>query len=459
MPFHTGFVRIALVVAIGAGFGLAAHLGFLIGFGYPLGVAFPALIQSHGHAQLLGWAGLFVLGVSLHFIPRLASVPLTHPQWVGIILWLIGVGLGLRVIGQMMLAYGAGPLPADLLRWLVVASGAMEGTGLLLYVILVIGSARGTGDLRTQPAFAAVRPFFGMMVVGWLVYAIGNLVGLVDMGLRGGVVTNHAWNVLTVQSFIDLTLLPVAMAFSVRLFPMFLALSAAFWPVRGTAYAYMFVVCVSLAAVNLHTFGFEGRLPDLLAGFGRLFKGAVILWFVLQLDLLTRRRPVERPARFLQIGPDRPPTRPGLPDFGEFGRFELLVYSAYAWLVAAAVCDIVNGTAILVIGSVMVNPSIVQHMYLLGFITPLILGVAVRMLPGFVNKRAVAVPALVLPTFWMANAAAIFRVVPPILPDAVKDLAPVGTLAQSAFGVSGLLALAAVILFAINLLWTLTARA
>ena len=54
-----------------------------------------------------------------------------------------------------------------------------------------------------------------------------------------------------------------------------------------------------------------------------MIKGGVILWFIWQLDVLLRRRPVERPARFLQSGPDRPPTRPGLPDYGEFGRFDL----------------------------------------------------------------------------------------------------------------------------------------
>jgi hypothetical protein len=46
-------------------------------------------------------------------------------------------------------------------------------------------------------------------------------------------------------------------------------------------------------------------------------------------------------------GPERRPTRPGLPDYGEFGRFERLVYAAYIWLVLAAGCDIVTGLAAL----------------------------------------------------------------------------------------------------------------
>ena len=457
--FRAGFIWVALGVAVVGGFGLAAHLSFVIGFAYPLGPAFPALVQAHGHAQLVGWAGMFVVGVSLHFIPRLASVPLTHPHWIDAILWVMAFGLTLRLVGQPALAYGAGLVPLDWLRWFVVASGALEGVGVLLYLLLVLGSVRGTGDIRTQPAFGAVRPFFGMMVVGWLLYASANFVGLWDMGLRGRAVANPIWNAFAVQSFVDLTLLPVAMAFSVRLFPMFLALSAAFWPVRGTAYAYLVGVCLQLTPPALAPFGLDGRVSDFIAGCGGLAKGSVILWFVWQLDLLTRRRPVERPARFLQIGPERPPTRPGLPDFGEFGRFELLVYSAYLWLVGAALCEVVNGAATLMNGSVAVGPGVVQHMYLLGFITLLIFGVSVRMLPGFANRRAVAVPALVLPTLWLGNAAALFRVAPLILPAAVNELMPaVGKLAQRAFGLSGLLALAAVICLSINLVWTMRSR-
>ena len=183
-----------------------------------------------------------------------------------------------------------------------------------------------------------------------------------------------------------------------------------------------------------------------------MIKCGVILWFIWELDVLTRRRPVERPARFLQIGPDRPPTRPGLPDYGEFGRFERLVYSAYAWLVLAAGCEMIDGGAILSGYALPFGGDPIRHMYLLGFITLLIFGVAVRMLPGFLRKKAVASPGLVEMTFWLGNTAAVFRVLPLILPQRLLELIPGGTiLAQAAFGLSGLVALAAVVCLAVNL--------
>lgn len=450
--FRPGLIRAALATAIFGGFGIGGHLAFVTGFGLPLGRSFHALIQAHGHAQLVGWAGLFVMGTSLYFIPRLASVPLARPRWPGVILWTMTAGLLLRVLGQPALAYlGGGPARVAL-SWVVVGSGCLEETGVFLYVSLLIRTLRGSGDIGTQPAFGAVRPFFGMMVAGWLLYASLNLLLLVDMALRGSMLVNQAWNEIAIQLFVGLTLLPVAMAHSVRLLPMVLALSAPFWPVRGTAYTYLLGVILQLVPAALSMFGLPSGVARSLGSLGLLIKGGVILWFIWKLDVLTRRRPVERPARFLQFGPDRPPTRPGLPDYGEFGRFELLVYSAYVWLALAAGCEIIDGGATLAGFPSPISGDPIRHMFLLGFITLLIFGVAARMLPGFLKKKAVACPVLVVVTFWLGNTAAIFRVLPLILPEGLLEQVPAGVfLAQAAFGLSGLVALAAVLCLEVNL--------
>lgn len=340
----------------------------------------------------------------------------------------------------------------DLLRWLVASSGALEGAGILLYSFLLIKTLRGTGDISTQPAFGAVRPYFGMMVVGWLVYACVNFFLLVAMAWSGYAVLHPAWNAFAIRSLVELALLPVAMAHSVRLFPMVLALSAAFWPVRGIAYAYLVGVGVELVCTALSLFGVDAGMVHAFTSLGAILKGGVILCFIWELDVLTRRRPVERPARFLQSGPDRPPTRPGLPDYGEFGRFELLVYSAYMWLVLAAGSEILDGFVVLGGHLPPVGEDAVRHMYLLGFITLLIFGVSVRMLPGFLRKKTVASPALVEATFWLGNIAAIFRVLLLILPPTLLEWTPAGgRLVHDAFGLSGLIALSAVVCLAVNL--------
>jgi len=80
------------------------------------------------------------------------------------------------------------------------------------------------------------------------------------------------------------------------------------------------------------------------------------------------------------------------------------------------------------------------------------LGMAVRMLPGFLHKRQVASPFLVAATFWLGNAAALGRVLPFVLPSVVLQGVPASaSIARIAFALSGLLGLAAIWCLAVNL--------
>jgi uncharacterized protein involved in response to NO len=457
--FQQGFIWAALAVALAAGFAIGAHLTFVLGFGLPVGRGFASHVQTHGHVQLVGWAGLMVMGISLHFMPRLAGVPLARPQWLGRILWLMVLGLSLRSIGQSVTPYMTGhPIFAPL-TWLVAVSGVLEGSGILLYVRLLIHTLRRARGVNRRPALLAVRPYFGMMVTGWLLYASLNLVLLAHMALHTGVVVHPAWNQFAIQSFIGLVLLPVAFAFSIRMLPLYLRLAVPDWPVRGTAYAYLAALAVQVLPGAPPLLGLAPQVASTLANLGLLLKSVVILWFVWQLDLLTRRRAPWTVHRQLHPGPERRPTRPGLPDYGEFGRFEGLVYAAYIWLVLAAACEGIAGMTALVGQPFFISSTVVRHMYGLGFVTLLILGMAVRMLPGFLQQRGIASTALVAATFWLGNAAVVCRVLPFVLPPMLLQGAPGGAvLARTAFAVSGLLGWAAVWCLALNLWKTTRAK-
>ena len=73
------FVWGAFLAALGPGFLAGALLSAALGLGVPLGPWWPAVAQVHGHAQLAGFAGLMVLGVAFHFLPRLRGAPLAAP--------------------------------------------------------------------------------------------------------------------------------------------------------------------------------------------------------------------------------------------------------------------------------------------------------------------------------------------------------------------------------------------
>ncbi|MDE2180185.1 MAG: hypothetical protein KGJ40_04950, partial [candidate division NC10 bacterium] len=450
--FHSGFIWTSLTTAILGGFAFGAYLAVVIGYGLPAGQGFYALIQTHGHLQLVGWAGVFIMGISLHFIPRLASFPLPHPERMSRILWLMIPGLLLRAVGGTVLASLEDSPIFVPLSWLVGASGLLEGGAIVLYVSLLIETVRGSYAVRRLPALSAVKPYFGMMAVGWVLYACLNLFLLLHTTLNSTSTVDPAWNEFAVQTFISLVLLPVAFALSVRLFPLYLALPAPDWPVHGTAYVYLLAILLQVVPTAPLLTGLAPEVIRSVVALGTLLKGGVILWFVWQLDLLTRRRPLGRQARFLEPGPDRPPTRPGLPDYGEFGRFERLVYAAYTWLALAAFGELLGGAAILLGYSIPIATDAIRHMYLLGFITHLIFGASVRMLPGFIRRKRVASTALVDATFWLGSTATVCRVVPLLSPSWFFDLVPAsGVLAQTSFAISGLLGWGAVLCLAMNL--------
>jgi hypothetical protein len=290
------------------------------------------------------------------------------------------------------------------------------------------------------------------MLTGWLLYASLNVILLVHMAMQKAAIVSQSWNDFAILVFVDLVLLPVAFAFSVRMLPLYLTLRAPDWPVRGTAYAYLLAVGMQLIAAAPPLSEGAPAVALSLSGLGMLLKGGVICWFVWQFDILLRRHDPWTVKRELQPGPDRRPTRPGLPDYGEFGRFERLVYAAYTWLALGASFEVLDGSAVLVGLPPPVSTDAIRHIYLLGFITILIFGVSVRLIPGLLKKKCVASAPLVEATFWLGNTAAICRVLPLILPSGLLEVMPASVvIAEGAFAFSGVIGLAAVICLAVNL--------
>src|SRR6516164_4250701 len=93
-------LKAALLLGAGGGFVLATVLTLSRLFSVPLGTWWEAVAQAHGHLQLYGWAGLFVLGVALHFLPQLRGAPLAG---VRLVPWFVGImstSLILRAVSQ-----------------------------------------------------------------------------------------------------------------------------------------------------------------------------------------------------------------------------------------------------------------------------------------------------------------------------------------------------------------------
>jgi uncharacterized protein involved in response to NO len=450
--FRIDYVYVATAAALFIGFAVGAHVASVIGFDFPLGKGFYSFVQTHGHVQLVGWVGLFIIGISLHFIPRLAGVSIAQPRAIDWVLWLIASGLMLRSVAHCVVPYLDGSSLFTAINWLNVVSGMLELAGILVYMMLCVQTIRRVDHSKSRPGLTQVAPLFIMVQAGFLTYMCVNLASLLRMVATESIVINQAWNEFAIQIFIGLVILPVAMAFSVRLFPLYLRLPAVEWSVCRLAAFYLGAFCLQVFYSIPPIAVLESRLPVILAHVGAILKSIIILGFVWKLDLFTRRGEPWTVNRVQEPGPKRRPTRPGMPDYGEFGRFERLVYAAYCWLVFGAIFEIVSSASFLLGHPWVHSTDALRHIYLIGFATHLILGMSVRMIPGFMKKKRIASPRLVEATFWLGNIAAVFRVVPLLLPIAVFEAYPwmVGFM-QAAFGSSGILALLAIFCLTVNL--------
>jgi len=366
-PFHTGFIFAGLSFALWAGFALGAHLAAVVGFDFPLGPGFYAFIQVHGHLQLLGWVGLFVMGISLHFIPRLTHHPLAFPALIPWIFFLMVTGLFFRLLAQCTLPYLTGPLFIKTAQLGLVSSGGIEFLAILLYIFLLSKTVMRVSKESISNQLLVAKPFFGIMLVGWLAYGSINFAVVLDMAKKGTFVASQELNLLAVRLFVNGTILPIAFAFCFLTFPLFLRLPIPRIRVRLLAGLF----ATGMVSQIISPWFFEDNLDSqflfLLSHAGQILKGACVVWVVWETDVFTRRRKPWIALREKQAGPNRKPSHPGLPDYGEYGRFEWLIYSALCWLVVGAILELLMGSLSLLGISTEISADAVRHCYLVLF--------------------------------------------------------------------------------------------
>ena len=446
---YRSFSHLAVIgstfAALTAGFGFAALLSLHAGLGWSVGDWWTPAIQAHGHAQLIGWLGLFIVGVSLFFVPRLSGVPLKSPR---LVVWSVAcllAGVTLRSFLQPALSFAYHPVAGLGL----LASACLEAAGVACYLFLILSSVvRASGD---RTALLSIRPYLVSTVLGWIGFTFLNVDLTLEVWRSGTHVYDLAGTRLATDLFLGATLIPVCLAFSVRTFPLYLRLPAATWSVQtlGIGYLAVFATLWILEA-NSHW-----DSAQMLSGACHAARGALLALFVWKLDVLLRLREPWTAGQIAQPSPGPEPTRPGLPDHGEFGRFERLLYLAYGWLVVGAVLDVWLGVSRVAGQPDPIDADAIRHVFLAGFVSSLLIGMAPRMVPGFVHQRQVAYPGLVNVTFWFWGAATVCRILPLILSPVLPEQGAATLAASHAFAVSGALGWIAILALMVNLLATL----
>jgi len=442
--FDIRYVWTALVMAHGGGLAIASYLGWQLGTQGNLPADFPIWIQVHGQLQLVGWLDLFIMGVSLYFIPRLAGVPIRRRRWHSWVLPLTTAGLVGEAVARLIFSWAATGW-RTVLRAAVVCGGIAQWLGLTGYIVILAGVALAAPRGKDS-GLEKLHPFFLIMIVGWIVYAtLTALFGFV-MAVNSDMMATRAWNQWSVQVDLMFVLFPVAYAFSVRNFPHFLYLPPVAGPIARWGWAYATAALVTLVGLNPLSLAAAPKLALALAAIGRTITDAIVLWLIWDLNVFLRTRPL--PYILAEKSPlnPNPPPKPWRNWFNHanWGRPEWIIRGAYVWLALGSMAELVGTAAHFIEPRIGLAPDFLRHVFLLGFITPLILGMAQKMVPGFLHKRRIAFPGLSLWIFVLINASVIARTLPWLLPGH-------STAALYGLALSGPLALVALALFAWNL--------
>jgi hypothetical protein len=114
-------------------------------------------INAHGHAQIFGWVGLFVMGFAYQAFPRFKHATLAHPRWAYASLGLMLAGLVTRSICEPLVELSAGwAMPA-------LTGSLAEIVAVLLFVWIIVATWRGSG----KPL--AVYDYYILSALVWFV--------------------------------------------------------------------------------------------------------------------------------------------------------------------------------------------------------------------------------------------------------------------------------------------------
>jgi uncharacterized protein involved in response to NO len=362
-------------------------------------------IQAHGHAQIFGWIGTFILGIGFYSIPKLRRMDpfALWAPWLCWVLWTSGVSL----------RWLSGVYPW---RWRVLLplSAGFELVAFLIFFSSVSGHRpQDSGKPRLEEwAFAVIAASIGLLLT--LVVNVGAVLFLAYRGVSPDLPAQFDQRFLALETWGFLV--PFVWGFSAKWLPVFLGLH----PVRGSLL--LSAVAVNAAGVVAAMAG-RMRLAGLLLLCG-------ILAAVWALRLL---EPTQQPAKVK----------------GVHSSFPVFVRMAYLWAVVAAALSIWAS-------SVEDSHGIwgaSRHALTVGFLATMVFCVGQRILPAFSGMRLLLSTKLMFASLLLLSAGCVLRIGSEIL--AYQDFA---VWAWSWLPVSAITEMTAVTLFAINLLFTFARR-
>jgi hypothetical protein len=165
------FFKAGIVVVLTLGAVWGAYLLLRIGLRGRFDAAGLHEVNAHGHAQIFGWVGLFVMGFAYQAFPRFKHASLAFPRLAWASLGLMLAGLVGRSVGEPLASSlpWVGPI-AIASAWLEVAA-----IGLFVWVILATWRAAGKGLAFYDYYILASMGWFAAQAVAEAVYLAATL--------------------------------------------------------------------------------------------------------------------------------------------------------------------------------------------------------------------------------------------------------------------------------------------
>ena len=361
----------------------------------------PAWIQAHGHAQLFGWVGTFILGIGFYSIPKLRKLK-PFALWEAWMCW------GLWTTG-VLIRWLSNIYPWHW-RVLLPLSAVLELVAFMIFFRAVAshGPAGGTPRPWEPWIFVVIAATMGLLTSLLL-----NLGACIQLALNASSPAfphgfDQRYLIVSTWGF----LIPMVWGFSSRWLTVFMGLR----PLRNS---------FLLVALGLNTAG-------VVAGFIEHFVIAAAFLLAGSATAIAAIRffePSAKAAKTINVHPS----------------FPVFIRMAYGWLLIAA--------ALSLWASLMNEAPGVwgasRHALTVGFIAAMVFCVGQRVLPSFCGMRVLWSPRLMLLMLILLMAGCTLRVSAEIL--AYQDYAK---WAWDVLPISALIELTAVTLFAINLIAT-----
>lgn len=392
---YVAFIKSSLLMVLTGGCTFGAILLIYMGLHMSLESVTRSLVQAHGHLQLYGWVGLFIMGIALHVVPRFKNVEFHGTRRSDLILGLMVFGIVARFFGQPFAA------SSMVFAGLLVLSGAAEILAVLLFARIMREIYRKAQETR-KAAGQTPEIFDRFLWAGLIWLAVATVAGwtinlyMVTRGLDLiPAAFNPAYLHIQIVGFIAMIIMGVA----ARTLPVFLGLhpprermlAIAFWLLNGALLVRALLEPFKALSGWVGGVGWgnwAGWLTS-LAAVGELVAVALYLY---GLNLFAKREV-------------------DLSDLDMDFSYEKFIYFSFIWLFIAelawsgfAVYEALSGTTVphALVGSY-------RHAITVGFISMMIFGYASRIFPVFTGEE-LRFPKATNATFWLVAAGNTMRV-------------------------------------------------